>query len=263
MRLTGSTVLLTGATGGIGHAIARGFARRGAKLVLTGRKVAELERLADEVGGRAVVADLAEADGVARLIAEVGAVDVLVANAALPANGALLDFTEEQVKRALAVNLEAPIALAHGLVPSMVAARRGHVVLIGSLSGKVASAYASLYNATKFGLRGFALGLREDLHGSGVGVSIVQPGFVRDAGMFADTGAKPPAGMRTVSPEQVAEGVLDAVERDRAEVNVAPPELRVAGVLGGAFPAFSSRLQRRLSNDEVMRRMSAANRGKR
>ncbi len=262
MRVSGSTVLLTGATGGIGHAIARALAGRGAKLVLTGRKVAELERLAAEVGGRAVVADLADADGVGRLVADVGAVDVVVANAALPAGGALLDFTPEQVERALAVNLEAPIALAHGLVPSMVAAGRGHVVLIGSLAGKVASARASVYNATKFGLRGFALGLREDLHGSGVGVSIVQPGFVRDAGMFADTGAKPPAGMRTVSPEQVADGVLEAIEEDRAEVNVAPPELRVASVLGGAFPAFSSRLQRRLSNDEA-RRMSAANRGKR
>ncbi|GAB2994432.1 SDR family NAD(P)-dependent oxidoreductase [Saccharothrix stipae] len=263
MRVSGSTVLVTGATGGIGHSIARELAGRGAKVVLTGRKVAELERLADQVGGRAVAADLADVDGVARLVAEVGAVDVLVANAALPANGALADFTAEQVKRALAVNLEAPIELARVLVPSMVAAGHGRLVFVGSLAGKVASAYASLYNATKFGLRGFALGLREELHGTGVGVSIVQPGFVRDAGMFADTGAKPPAGMRTVSPEQVAVGVVRAIEDDRAEVNVAPPELRVASVLGGAFPAFSSGLQRRLSNDEVMRRMSAANRSKR
>ncbi|MER5263262.1 SDR family NAD(P)-dependent oxidoreductase [Actinosynnema sp. NPDC002837] len=263
MRVSGSTVLLTGATGGIGHSIARALAGRGAKVVLTGRKVAELERLADEVGGRAVAADLTEEGAVERLLAEAGAVDVLVANAALPAGGALVDFTSEQVKRALAVNLEAPIALAHGLAPSMVAAGRGHLVLIGSLAGKVASAYASLYNATKFGLRGFALGLREDLRGSGVGVSIVQPGFVRDAGMFADTGAKPPAGMRTVSPRQVADAVVRAVEEDRAEVNVAPVELRAASLLGGAFPAFSAGLQRRISNDEVMRRVGTANRGKR
>ncbi|MEU4740501.1 SDR family NAD(P)-dependent oxidoreductase [Actinosynnema sp. NPDC023658] len=263
MRVRGTTVLLTGATGGIGHAIARRLAAGGAELVLTGRKVAELERLAGEVGGRALAADLGEPDGLRRLVEEVGAVDVLVANAALPANGALVDLTAEEVRRALAVNLEAPIALAHALLPSMVAARRGHLVFVGSLAGKVASAYSSMYNATKFGLRGFALGLREDLRGTGVGASIVQPGFVRDAGMFADSGAKPPAGMRTVSPEQVAEGVVAAVEGDRAEVNVAPPELRVASVLGGAFPAFSSGLQRRLSNDDVMRRVSAAHREKR
>ncbi|TQM82586.1 short-subunit dehydrogenase [Saccharothrix saharensis] len=263
MRVSGSTVLVTGATGGIGRSIARVLAGRGAEVVVTGRKVAEVERLAREVGGRAVVADLADADDVGRLVAEVGAVDVLVANAALPAGGALADFTAEQVKRALAVNLEAPVELARALVPSMVAARRGHVVLIGSLAGKVASAHSSLYNATKFGLRGFALGLREDLRGSGVGVSIVQPGFVRDAGMFADTGAKPPAGLRTVSPEQVAAGVVRAIEENRAEVNVAPAELRVLSAVGGAFPALSSGLQRRMSNDELMRRMSAANRGKR
>jgi short-subunit dehydrogenase len=263
MRVRGTTVLLTGATGGIGHAIARRMAADGARLVLTGRKVAELERLAEEVGARTVVADLGEPDGVRRLVEEVGEVDVLVANAALPANGALVDLTAEQVRRALAVNLEAPIALTHALLPSMVAARRGHVVLVGSLAGKVASAYSSMYNATKFGLRGFALGLREDLHGTGVGVSIVQPGFVRDAGMFAETGAKPPAGMRTVSPEQVAGGVVGAIEGNRAELNVAPPELRVASLLGGAFPAFSSGLQRRLSNDDVMRRISAVNQEKR
>lgn len=244
MRLSGSTVLVTGATGGIGHSIARTLAGRGARLVLTGRKAAELERLAGEVGGRAVVADLA--GGVGRLVEEVGAVDVLVANAALPAGGALPDFTAEQVTQALAVNLEAPIELARALVPPMVAAGRGHVVFVGSLAGKVASAGSSLYNATKFGLRGFALGLREDLRGSGVGVSVVQPGFVRDAGMFAESGAKPPAGLRTVSPEQVAQGVVRAVEEDRAEVNVAPVELRVLSALGGQFPAFSSGLQRRM-----------------
>lgn len=263
MHVDGTTVLLTGATGGIGHAIARAFARRGAELVLTGRKTTELEGLAAETGARAVTADLAEPDGVRRLVEQVGAVDVLVANAALPASGALLDFTPEQVRRALAVNLEAPIALTHALLPSMLAAGRGHVVHVGSLAGKVASAYSSLYNATKFGLRGFALGLREELHGTGVGVSIVQPGFVRDAGMFADTGAKPPAGMRTVSPGQVAAGVLTAIEQDEAELNVAPPELRALSVLGSAFPAFSSAMQRVMSNDEVMRTMGGANQGKR
>ncbi|MBB5954933.1 short-subunit dehydrogenase [Saccharothrix tamanrassetensis] len=149
MQVRGTTVLLTGATGGRGHAIARALARRGAKLVLTGRKVPGLEALAAETNARAIVADLADPEGVPRLVAEAGAVDVLIANAALPANGNLLDFTPEQVHRALAVNLEAPIALTHALLPAMVRQRRGHVVLIGSPAGKVSSAYASLYNATK------------------------------------------------------------------------------------------------------------------
>ncbi len=263
MQVRGTTVLLTGATGGLGHAIARALHRRGAKLVLTGRKAAELEALAAETDARAVVADLAEPESIRHLVAEAGDVDVLIANAALPANGRLLDFTPDQVRRALAVNLDAPIALTHALLPAMVERRRGHVVLIGSLAGKVTSAYASLYNATKFGLRGFGLGVRQDLAGTGVGVSVVQPGFVRDAGMFADTGAKPPTGMGTVSPEQVAAAVLDAVERDRAEVNVAPLALRAASTLGGAFPGFAAGLQRRLATDDVLERMAETNREKR
>ncbi|MEU6152500.1 SDR family NAD(P)-dependent oxidoreductase [Actinosynnema sp. NPDC047251] len=256
-------MLLTSATGGLGHAIARALHRRGAKLVLTGRKVAELEALTAETGARAIVADLADPDDLHRLAGEAGEVDVLVANAALPANGELLDFTAEQVRRALAVNLDAPIALTHALLPAMLDRGRGHVVLMGSLAGKVTSAHASLYNATKFGLRGFGLALRQDLTGTGVGVSVVQPGFVRDAGMFAETGQKPPSGLRTVSPGQVAADVLDAVERDRGEVDVAPVELRVASTLGSAFPGFAAALQRRLATEDVMGRMSAANRAKR
>ena len=90
-------------------------------------------------------------------------VDVLVANAALPATGELSEFTQEQIDRMLEVNLRAPIALAHALAPGMVARGRGHMVFISSLSGKSANPASSLYSATKFGLRGFALSLREDL----------------------------------------------------------------------------------------------------
>ncbi|MDX6266649.1 MAG: hypothetical protein QOD70_1389, partial [Frankiales bacterium] len=87
--LAGKTVLLTGASGGLGHALAEAFAREGAKLVLSGRRAAELEALAERVSGRVVVADLSKRDEVTRLLSEAGEVDVLVANAALPGSGAL------------------------------------------------------------------------------------------------------------------------------------------------------------------------------
>lgn len=263
MRVKGNTVLLTGATGGLGHAIARGLAERGADLVLTGRKETELKALAAEVGGRALVADLADADGVRALVDEVSEVDVLVANAALPANGKLTDFTTDEVRRALSVNLDAPIALTHALLPGMVERRRGHVVLIGSVAGKVSMPFASLYNATKFGLRGFALGVRQDVAGTGVGVSVVQPGMVRDAGMFADSGAKPPTGMRTVSPRQVSDAVVEAIEKDRAEITVAPVELRVVSTLGSAFPGFVEAFLRRSGSDELMAEIAESNKAKR
>ena len=221
------TVLLTGASGGIGHAIARALAARGAQLVLTGRRADVLEPLAAEVGGRALAIDLAERDAIERLAAEAGDVEILVANAALPASGTLDDYTVEQVDRALDVNLRAPILLAKLLSEGMVARGHGHLVFISSLSGRAAAGGSALYSATKFGLRGFALSLREDLRASGVGVSTIFPGFIRDAGMFAARGrrrcrpASARAARRTSPPRSCA-----AIERNKAEVDVAPLGLR-------------------------------------
>ncbi|MBH5333610.1 SDR family NAD(P)-dependent oxidoreductase [Streptomyces pactum] len=263
MRISGSTVLITGATGGIGRTLARAFAARGASLLLTGRRPDALHPLAGSLGARAVVADLSDRDEVRRLADEAADVDILIANAALPSSGEMLDYSAEQLDRALEVNLRAPIMLARLLAPRMVRAGRGHLVMIGSIAGRTASPGASLYNASKFGLRGFAHGLRQDLHGTGVGVSIVQPGFVRGAGMFADSGAVPPAGMRTVSPGQVAAAALRAVEHNRAEVNIAPLELRLGTAIGGLFPGLAASLQRRIVPDGTLRQMTEGQRAKR
>ncbi|MEF2529357.1 MULTISPECIES: SDR family NAD(P)-dependent oxidoreductase [Streptomyces] len=252
MRFDGSTVLLTGATGGLGTELAGALAGKGASLVLTGRRKDALQAAADRLGARAVVADLADPADVERLAEECGDIDVLVANAALPSSGDILDYTPAQVERALAVNLHAPILLARLLAPRMVRARRGHIAFVGSISGKAATRSSALYNATKFGLRGFALAFRQDLHGTGVGVSLVQPGFVRDAGMFAATGAKPPAGMRTVSPAQVSAGLVRAVERNLCEVNVAPAELKLLSAIAGQFPAFAERVQGRMGVERTL-----------
>src|SRR5207247_2243219 len=100
-----------------------------------------------------------------------------------------------EIDRALDVNLRAPIQLARALVPPMLERRSGHLVFISSLAGKVATARSALYSATKFGVRAFAAGLREDLHGSGVGATTVFPGFIRDAGLFADSGVELPRGV--------------------------------------------------------------------
>lgn len=243
--LLGKKVLLTGATGGLGGVIARTMHARGVELILVGRKTEVLKLLAHELSARTIVADLADPADVDRLIAEATEIDVLIANAALPASGQLLEYTPEQIDRQLTVNLRAPIILARAFGQQLVARGGGHIVLIGSLAGKSSSAELSLYNATKFGLRGFAGGFRQDMHGSGVGVSIVQPGFVSDAGMFADSGAQLPRGIRTVSPDAVAEAVARAIEHDRGEVDVAPIEMKVAALLGGVFPELAARVQRR------------------
>jgi short-subunit dehydrogenase len=244
MELAGRTALLTGATGGLGRAIAKALAERGAVLLLSGRKAEALEALAAELPGdghRILPSDLAEPGAPEKLAAEAGRVDVLVANAGLPGAGRMEDFSPEEVKRALRVNLEAPMLLAQALYPAMLEQGSGHLVFVASLSGKAPSPHSSIYNATKFGLRGFALGLRADLAPQGIGVSLVSPGFIREAGMFAESGANSPAGLGTATPEAVARGTLKAIESDKVEVAVAPMQQRFLAHFGLASPGIAVR----------------------
>lgn len=246
MELTGKRVLLTGAAGGLGRAMAHRLADEGGILTLSGRDGQKLERLAEELpgGGHAIcVVDLGSPGGAEQLVGEVGFVDCLVANAALPATGRIHDLDSAQVGRMLRVNLEAPIHLTQALLPEMIDRGEGKVVLIGSLSGKAGSPRSSVYNATKFGLRGFAFGLRTDLVGTGVGVTVVAPGFVRDAGMFADTGVEAPRVMGTTTPAKVADAVIDAIREDRAEITVAPPLQRLLAHIGLVSPRLAHRAQ--------------------
>jgi short-subunit dehydrogenase len=246
MELAGRTALITGATGGLGRAIATALAERGAKLVLSARRREALEELAAELPGeehRVLPSDLAEPSAGERLVEEAGDVDILVANAGLPAAGWLADFTPEQVQRALRVNLEVPMLMAQRMFPGMVERGSGHLVFVSSLSGKAASPRSSIYNATKFGLRGFALALRADLAPRGVGVSLVSPGFIRDAGMFADSGAEPPPGFGTGKPEQVGAATVRAIERNRAEIAVAPIRQRALAHIGLTSPGIAVKIQ--------------------
>lgn len=245
--LNASRVLLTGATGGIGKAIARSLHERGARLILTGRRGEVLEELVSELGERAETraVDLSDRDAVQELAASVGDVDVLVANAGLPGSGRLDEYSREQIDRVLDVNLGAPVHLTRALLPGMLERRRGHLVYMSSMSGKVATLRASLYNGTKFGLRGFAFGLREDLRDTGVGVTTVFPGFISDAGMWGDSGLKPPSGIGTRTPQQVADAVLAGIDKDRAEIDVAPLLVRAGGWFSGAVPGVIAAVTRR------------------
>ena len=245
MELAGKTALLTGATGGLGRATAQALAARGATLILSGRKAEALELLAAELPGdghRVIPSDLAEPGAAEKLAAEAGAVDVLVANAGLPGTGRLPEFTPEELTGALRVNLEAPMLLARAVENGMLERGSGHMVFISSLSGKSATPLSSVYNATKFGLRGFALGLRADLDPLGIGVSIVSPGTIREAGMYADSGAKPIPGLGTGSPQQVANAVVKAIEQNKVEISVAPVQQRFLAHFALATPALSVKI---------------------
>src|SRR5215213_3751054 len=263
--LNGARALVTGATGGIGQAIARALHARGAHVLITARRREVLDSLASELGDRveSLPADLASADDVRALVDRAGRVDVLVANAALPGSGRLDDYDSEEIDRALDVNLRAPMQLTRALATPMAERGSGHIVLISSLSGKVATAHSSIYNATKFGLRGFGFALHDELRGSGVGVTTVFPGFIADAGMFAEADVKLPPGVGTRRPEQVAEAVVRGIEKGRAEIDVAPVGLRLGGWLFGASPSFVSAVTRRFGGAKLGEAMAEGQREKR
>jgi short-subunit dehydrogenase len=263
MQIAGSRVLVTGATGGLGQAIARDLAGRGAHLVLTGRRTDVLEPLARELGAELRAVDLADRAAVADLAATSQDVDVLVANAALPGSGRLDSFDLEQIDRIIEVNLRAPVVLARELSPRMVERGRGALVFISSLSGKAATPGSSMYSASKFGLRGFAFGLRADLHGTGVGVTVVNPGFIRGAGMFHESGTKLPPGVGTKTPEDVAGGVARAIETGRAEIDVAPMTLRAGAAFGSLAPGLAEALGRRMGSAAIADDMAKGQASKR
>jgi short-subunit dehydrogenase len=264
MEIVGGTVcLVTGASGGIGQAIARELHRQGAQVIVTGRRKDVLEGLGKDLRARVIPADLTVPNDVARLSDDAGPVDVLVLNAALPASGPLLDFTDAEIDRALMVNLRAPILLARRVGERMAARGSGQIIFVSSLQGKIAGGGSALYCATKFALRGFSLALREDLREHHVGVTTIFPGFIRDAGMFAEAGIPLPGGLGTRPPKSVADAVVRAVHDNPAEIDVASVEQRAAAALAALSPSLMMWGQRKLGGATVARAVAEAQRHKR
>ena len=261
-KLNGN-VLITGAGGGIGAAIARELAPKASSLTLSARRADQVEDLAGELGAQILSADLEQRDQVAALAVAAANTDVAIMNAALPASGDLLDYEVEQIDRALEVNLRAPLVLSRLLAEQMASRGGGHIVFISSLAGKAASAGSALYSATKFGLRGGAISMRADWADRNVGVSVVCPGFVSDAGMFAESGARLPKGIKTVTPEQVAEAVVGAVEKNRLEVDVAPIPLKLGASFAVVAPAAWEALNRRTGGNNLSDKMAESQKHKR
>jgi short-subunit dehydrogenase len=261
MELQGCRVLLTGASGGIGAAIARELRRQGADLLLSARREDALRSLADSLAATIVTADLGDPESVRRLAAEAQGADVLVVCAGVDAADDLVDLAGEEIERVIAVNLAAPALLSALIAREMRERGHGHIVFISSMAGKMATAgNSAIYAATKWGLRGMALSLREELRATGVGVSAVFPGPIRDAGMFATTAVELPSNIKTNSPEEVGAAVVRAIRADVAEIDVAAPLLRLGGVLGSIAPALVAALARRQGVGEVRREMATARR---
>lgn len=181
--LDGKTALVTGGGRGIGRAAALALAREGAHVVVVGRTRDELERVADEARGTALVADLASRPSVDALVAELEArglaIDALVANAGTAESAPLAKTTDELWDRTLELNVTSVFRLARALVPPMVARRSGRVVMVASNAGLTGYAYTSAYVASKHALVGLTRALAQEVAKSGVTVNAVCPGFVR------------------------------------------------------------------------------------
>ena len=261
MDLQGKKVLLTGASRGIGAALAVGLAQEGAELVLVARDEEGLSQTALSVragGGIAHVlpADLATREGRARLVEAAGPVDVLVNNAGIEVPIAVIDQTDLDVERQIEVNLVAPIALTRAFVPGMIERGGGAVVMISSMSGKSPTPYNGIYSATKFGLNGFAQTLRIELDGTGVHVGTVCPSFVASAGMWADWGVKAPGLLREVPLEAVVKATKRAIQ-GAPEVLVTPSPMRPFLALAQLFPRLDAVMLRALGVTSALEKRAA------
>jgi short-subunit dehydrogenase len=269
-ELRGRTALVTGASGGLGTHIARGLAREGMNVVVSGRREDALVAVAGELSGlgvqaRAVPADISDLSQVDPLIerseSALGAIDLLVNNAGVEITSAFTAFSREELTSMIDVNLTAPLLLTHRLVSGMLARGRGHVVFVSSAAGKVGPAYQEPYAATKAGLIGLTQSLRSEYRDAPVGFSVVCPGFIAGDGMYQrmlEEGFKSNRLVGETTIAKVVDRLIDAVRRDLPEVIETGAPLRPALALSQLAPGFAERLAPRFGVTELFRRIALA-----
>ena len=274
-ELTNRNAIVTGASRGIGVHIARALADEGMNVVLTARSAEPLEKLAAELESRgkravAIAADVGDLDSlddfVKRAEEAIGPPDVLVNNAALESNDAFVDFSDDRMRQLITVDLISPMLLTRKILSGMIERDRGHVVNIASLAGKSATPYNVPYSAAKAGLIAFTHGVKAELADSAVSISVVSPGFVSEAGMFADKqrdlGIKQPALLGMSSPDEVTRAVLRAIKKDVLDIIVNPGPMRLMGAMGQLFPKAPGWVANRMGVGAVFRTAARRRDGK-
>lgn len=269
-ELAGQTVLLTGASGGLGGSIARAFARLGTKLVLVAYPETGLDRVRQEVelcGSPALslASDLRDPEQrrgvVGQATREFGSVDILVNNAGVELTTPYHELTEQNIRDVISINLEAAMVLTRLVLPGMLARGSGHIVNISSLAGKMGPAFQEPYAATKAALVAFTASLRATYRGSGVSASTVVPAFL-EAGIYArlkaQSGCAAPAFLAGNTPENAAQAVLRAIREDRPEIIVNRYPIRPALAFAVLAPRLAEWICARLGVDQFFRRAVAA-----
>ncbi len=246
LRTTGAHVLLTGATGTVGSALARQLTDRGARVTLLARNPEPLADLAEVTGGRAFEADLCDADTLRGLVERVeagqGPIDVLVNNAAAETAGLLTDLTAEDLRRTIDLNLTAPLELCRQVLPGMLARGRGHLVNISSLAGVATFPGLAVYGASKAGLTHATSGLRADLRNDPISTLAVEIGPVASQ-MMDRIGLHGPSEaafarvlrarlLTLLDPGDVARAIVLALEADRSHLRLPRRAAPVAALTG-------------------------------
>jgi short-subunit dehydrogenase len=255
MRITGSTVLITGASMGIGAATAVAFAEQGATVLLTARTTGKLDAVAARItdtGGKAHVhpADLSTLDGIKALVSDVqdthGTPDILINNAGAGRFAYADDTTPEEFAQMAAVPYLAAGYLTTALLPDMLRRGGGRIVNVNSPASRVVWPASAGYASARWALRGLTEGLRADLRGTTVGVTEIIPGEVSSEYFVNNPGSAenlPRIGrlLPTSTPAQVATKILHAVERDREQV-IFPFMLRILAAHARLAPRLISRI---------------------
>jgi short-subunit dehydrogenase len=265
-ELKGRIALITGASRGLGVYIARLLAGEGMAVALAARDAASLEKLASGLaasGARALAApaDVSRLEDLERLVARVtdefGSVDVLVNNAGIENVYSFHKLPAEEVDQVIDVNLRGTMHLSRLVLPGMLARGSGHIVNISSLAGKAGPAYAECYAATKAGIIGFTQSLRGSYRDQGVSASVICPGFVGEAGMYADAkrthGQEPPRYVGESRPDAVATAVLKAIRDDLPEVIVNPRPVRALLGIREVAPGMMEKASRFFDANSLFR----------
>jgi short-subunit dehydrogenase len=239
--LRDKVVLVTGASRGIGAAVAVAAAAKGGRVALVARTRSDLDDVLGKLGGRGAVAvaDVGDPDALAAAVvsleAELGPIDVVVANAGIGGYGPFADISFEEMERLVRVNVLGTMYVIRTVLPGMIARRSGHVVTIGSIAGRIGSPFEAVYAATKFAGVGLTEALAVEVEPYGVSVSLVNPGVV--ATDFGEARGHPYDRERPkpISAEAVAAAVIDAIEHDRSEVYV-PRAFRPAVIFRHLVP---------------------------
>ncbi|MYA59505.1 MAG: SDR family NAD(P)-dependent oxidoreductase [Chloroflexi bacterium] len=247
MDIAGSTALVTGASSGIGRAVAIALSQAGAQVVALGRDVTALRSLAETSGITVRQVDLEPADELQHFVEhslpDLPPVDILVNCAGSGRYGPLAEHSAKDIDRLLDVNVRAPIALTKAVLPGMRQRGRGRVVNVASIAGRLGVPNETVYSASKGALAVFSRALDAELAGTGVGVTVIVPGVV-ETSFFERRGAPyDRAWPRPRPPERVARTIVRAITRDQSEV-VVPGWLRIPIWLQATLPGLYRRLQR-------------------